>query len=224
MFLPYYTGVNSLGLSMHDYYSEIYKNEEYSEHYDFVVGHVGGPDALFEGSNDCISNLDKINTDRLCFGHIHTRSSNPSRYIGSVYACKKNENDDTRAAWLFDPLTKRWSEDLLPVFAKFIPVVYPEDLPTTNAVVPIYTILNCTSKELAKKRYGNIRLRKVVSTDYEVIGSGGDDISPTSTTRSMSLKDLFRDFTATQSPPLDDTVLKKCETLLSTAPTADTVF
>ena len=73
LFLPYYSGVNASGLSMHDFYSELYKTDEYSRHFDFVVGHVGGPDALFEGSNDCIDNLDKLDADRLCFGHIHTR-------------------------------------------------------------------------------------------------------------------------------------------------------
>ena len=58
LFLPYYSGVNASGLSMHDFYSELYKTDKYSRHFDFVVGHVGGPDALFEGSNDCIDNLD----------------------------------------------------------------------------------------------------------------------------------------------------------------------
>lgn len=224
LFLPYYSGVNSSGLSMHDFYSSLYKNDKYSRYFDFVIGHVGGPDALFEGSNDCIDNLDKLNTDRLCFGHIHTRSSNPRRYLGSVYACKKNENDNTRAAWLYDPKTKRWSEDRLPVFSEYLTVSYPEELPSTNAVVPIYTILNCTSTELAKKEYGNIRIRKVVSTPYEVVESGDSTTAPASSTRSMSLNDLFKDFVASQSPPLDSTVLKKCESLLTTASASSTLF
>lgn len=224
LFLPYYSGVNSLGLSMHDYYSQLYKLEEYSKHFDFVVGHIGGPDALFEGSNDCIDNLDKLHADRLCFGHIHTRSSNPNRYLGSVYACKRNENDDTRAVWIYDPANKSWSEDPLPVFAKYITVHYPDDLPTTNAKVPIYTILNCASSDLAKKRYGEIYIRKVVSTDYEVSETSKTPISPTSSTRLMSLENLFKDFIAAQSPPLDMSVLEKCESLLSTAATSTSVF
>lgn len=224
LFLPYFTGVNSLGLSMHDYYSELYKTDTCSKHYDFVVGHIGGSDALFEGSNDCIDNLDRINTDRLCFGHIHTRSANPERYLGSVYACKKNENDNTRAAWIYNPVSKRWSEERLPVFAEYLSVSYPEDLPATNAIVPIYTVLNCTSKDLAKKRYGNIRIRKVVATGYEITGSGKNSSAPTSSTRSMSLTDLFKDFITTQSPPLDDAVLKKCESLLESTATTNSIF
>lgn len=224
LFLPYYSGVNSSGLSMHDFYSSLYKNDRYSRYFDFVVGHVGGPDALFEGSNDCIDNLDKLSTGRLCFGHIHTRSSNPRRYLGSVYACKKNENDNTRAAWLYDPKTKRWSEDRLPVFSEYLTVSYPEELPSTNATVPIYTILNCASTELAKKEYGNIRIRKVVSTPYEVVESGDGTAAPASSTRSMSLNDLFKDFVASQSPPLDSTVLKKCESLLTATSASSTLF
>ena len=224
LFLPYYSGVNASGLSMHDFYSNLYKTDEYSKHFDFVVGHVGGPDALFEGSNDCIDNLDKLNTDRLCFGHIHTRSSNPRRYLGSVYACKKNENDNTRAAWLYDPITRCWSEDRLPVFSEYLTVSYPEELPITDALVPIYTILNCTSIELAKKEYGDIRIRKAVSTPYEIAESSDSTATPASSTRSMSLQDLFRDFVASQSPPLDETVLKKCEALLAASSTPGTIF
>ena len=224
LFLPYYSGVNASGLSMHDFYSNLYKTDEYSKHFDFVVGHVGGPDALFEGSNDCIDNLDKLNTDRLCFGHIHTRSSNPRRYLGSVYACKKNENDNTRAAWLYDPITRCWSEDRLPVFSEYLTVSYPEELPITDAIVPIYTILNCTSIELAKKEYGDIRIRKAVSTPYEIAESSDSTATPASSTRSMSLQDLFRDFVASQSPPLDETVLKKCEALLTASSTPGTIF
>ena len=224
LFLPYYSGVNASGLSMHDFYSNLYKTDEYSKHFDFVVGHVGGPDALFEGSNDCIDNLDKLNTDRLCFGHIHTRSSNPRRYLGSVYACKKNENDNTRAAWLYDPITRCWSEDRLPIFSEYLTVSYPEELPITDAIVPIYTILNCTSIELAKKEYGDIRIRKAVSTPYEIAESSDSTATPASSTRSMSLQDLFRDFVASQSPPLDETVLKKCEALLAASSTPGTIF
>lgn len=224
LFLPYYSGVNTSGLSMHDFYSNLYKTDEYSKHFDFVVGHVGGPDALFEGSNDCIDNLDKLNTDRLCFGHIHTRSSNPRRYLGSVYACKKNENDNTRAAWLYDPITRCWSEDRLPVFSEYLTVSYPEELPITDAIVPIYTILNCTNIELAKKEYGDIRIRKAVSTPYEIAESSDSTATPASSTRSMSLQDLFRDFVASQSPPLDETVLKKCEALLAASSTPGTIF
>lgn len=224
LFLPYYSGVNASGLSMHDFYSNLYKTDEYSNHFDFVVGHVGGPDALFEGSNDCIDNLDKLNTDRLCFGHIHTRSSNPRRYLGSVYACKKNENDNTRAAWLYDPITRYWSEDRLPIFSEYLTVSYPEELPITDAIVPIYTILNCTSIELAKKEYGDIRIRKAVSTPYEIAESSDSTATPASSTRSMSLQDLFRDFVASQSPPLDETVLKKCEALLAASSTPGTIF
>ena len=224
LFLPYYSGVNASGLSMHDLYSELYKTDKYSRHFDFVVGHVGGPDALFEGSNDCIDNLDKLDTGRLCFGHIHTRSSNPRRYLGSVYACKKNENDNTRAAWLYDPKTKRWSEDRLPVFSEYVTVSYPEELPSTNAVVPIYTILNCTSTELAKKEYGDIRIRKVVSTPYEITETNDSTMAPASSTRSMSLNDLFRDFVASQPSPLDEMVLKKCESLLAATSAPDTIF
>ena len=224
LFLPYYSGVNASGLSMHDFYSNLYKTDEYSKHFDFVVGHVGGPDALFEGSNDRIDNLDKLNTDRLCFGHIHTRSSNPRRYLGSVYACKKNENDNTRAAWLYDPITRCWSEDRLPVFSEYLTVSYPEELPITDAIVPIYTILNCTSIELAKKEYGDIRIRKAVSTPYEIAESSDSTATPASSTRSMSLQDLFRDFVASQSPPLDETVLKKCEALLAASSTPGTIF
>lgn len=224
LFLPYYSGVNASGLSMHDFYSNLYKTDEYSKRFDFVVGHVGGPDALFEGSNDCIDNLDKLNTGRLCFGHIHTRSSNPRRYLGSVYACKKNENDNTRAAWLYDPITRCWSEDRLPIFSEYLTVSYPEELPITDAIVPIYTILNCTSIELAKKEYGDIRIRKAVSTPYEIAESSDSTATPASSTRSMSLQDLFRDFVASQSPPLDETVLKKCEALLAASSIPGTIF
>ena len=224
LFLPYYTGVNELGLTMRDFYMSLPKTTEYSKHYDLLVGHIGGPDALFEGSGDCIDNLDTFNVDRICLGHIHTRTADPGKYLGSIYACKKSENDNTRAAWVYNTKTKDWTEDPLPIFSEFVTVNYPEDIPPSNALHPVYTILSCSSKDLAIKKYGNIHIRKVTSADYDVTSSSTGNSQPSTSTRTLSIRELFEDFAKNQTPPLDKEVLNRCFSLLESSSTNAPLF
>lgn len=168
LILPYYLGTNKYNLSMSDYYSDIPWNKNLSGKYDLVVGHFCGPEAMFPGSIDCVTNLDKINTKHLILGHIHTRYLSKERYIGSVFACKKNENDYTRAAIIIDDNNERFEEEL-PLFNEFLSVLYPNDLPESKALVPIYTVLNCGSIPIANVRYGDIFIRRVTTDKEEKI-------------------------------------------------------
>lgn len=168
LFLPYYLGTNEYNLSMSDYYSDIPWNKNLSGKYDLVVGHFCGTEAIFPGSTDYVKNLDKINAKHIILGHIHTRYLSRERYIGSVFACKKNENDYTRSAIIIDDNNNR-TEEPLPLFNEFLSVLYPEDLPESKAIVPIYTILNCGTIPIANVRYGDIFIRRVTTDKEEAI-------------------------------------------------------
>ena len=168
LFLPYYLGTNEYNLSMSDYYSDIPWNKRLTNKYDLVVGHFCGPEAIFPGSIDYVTNLDKINAKHIILGHIHTRYLSKERYIGSVFACKKNENDYTRSAIIIDDNNNRTEEEL-PLFNEFLSVLYPEDLPESKAIVPIYTILNCGTVPIANVRYGDIFIRRVTTDKEEAI-------------------------------------------------------
>ena len=213
LFLPYYWGTNEYDLTMVEYYSTIYKNKAFSNNYDLAVGHFSGEDVSFAGSVDCVKNLDKIKTKKLCLGHIHTRNVNPERYIGSVYAGRKNENDYTRAAWYYDG--KQWKEDKLPIFNEFLTVTYPNSLSESKALIPIYTILCCGNEKLARQKYGDrIFIRKVTSENVDVGVKKRGNNTEFESLKNIDIKELFKDFIKTQDPPLTPEVKIKCEEAL----------
>ena len=211
LMLPYFTGLNSDGLSMSELYSNIHTNPAFSNDYDAVVGHVCGEDTSFPGAADCIKNLDKL-SGRVCLGHIHTRFTNPSRYLGSIYAGNKTENDDTRAAWVLKE-DGSWYEDKLPVFNEFLTVTYPEKLPVSKAIVPIYTVLNCASENNAIQHYGKIYIRRTTLADKDIRSAkNANDDQNISNIRNLSTKQLFKEFIVSQA--FSKSVIDKCEALL----------
>lgn len=213
LILPYFSGLNDLGLTMKEYYSSIPFNRAFSNDYDLIVGHFSGDDVFFKEAPDCIQNLDNLK-GRVCLGHIHTREVNPDRYIGSVYAGKKTENDYTRAAWILDDQGS-WSEDPLPVFNEFISITYPNELPSSKAMTPVYTILNCGSEAVAKQKYGNIYLRRISSDciDFGLEKKLSLDRSFESI-REFNLRDLFEEFVKTSNLNLNEEVILRCRNIL----------
>lgn len=208
LILPYFTDHYKDKL-MNEYYSNLYK--EYKGPYDLVVGHFSGEDASFAGATDCIRNLDKINTKKICLGHIHTRITDPNKYIGSVYAGRKNENDSTRAAWYLDG--DNWKEDKLPIFTEYLVVTYPDPLPKSKALVPIYTILNCANESIAKKEYGDIYIRRVTIEKTDSTFNGGELDFEFSSLKNINAKELFREFIDNHNPPLSEEVKRECEAI-----------
>lgn len=215
LILPYFLGTNYDNLSMHDYYSNIYKDKHFSNDYDIVVGHFCGEDQVFPGNNDYVENLDKINTKHLILGHIHTRYVNPTRYIGSVFANKKSENDYTRSAIIIKDDNSR-EEDLLPVFNEFVSVIYPEELPSTKALVPIYSILNCSSETIAFVKYGGIFIKKVTNELTDFIAKRKTTLDRQfNSIKDIDVKELFKSFCKEQTPPVSSEIEKECLEILS---------
>lgn len=214
LMLPYFDDVNEYGFTMSDYYGSIYKNPKFSNDYDLVVGHFSGDDVSYEGSTDCVKNLKLIKTKKLCLGHIHTRETDPSKYIGSVFSNRKGENDNTRAAWVWDTINNTWSEEKLPVFSEFLQVTYPEDLPATDALVPIYTILNCGSERLAKERYGNIFIRRVRANLSDAVLKRMESSDNFLSLNQTNIGTLFTSFLKEKDPPLDEKVQEECKAAL----------
>lgn len=202
LFLPYYLNGST---PMNVRYSNLYKIKK---EYDLIVGHFSEPNTSFPGSIDCISNLDKIKTKKICLGHIHTRQQNPDIYIGSIYAGRKNENDNTRSAWYYDG---EWKEERLPIFSEFITVTYPNKLPESNALFPIYTILNCGNENLARKKYGNINIRRVTTDSSEIINKSELDFEFNSI-KNIDINTLFKDFK--EEKKLPEEVAFECEEAL----------
>ena len=178
LMLPYYLGTNSQGLSMTEFYSHLHEDPVYSKRHDLVVGHFCNEEFSFSGSSDTVLNVDKLQklNGKVCLGHIHTRAISPELFIGSVWACKKNENDPTRAAWIMDE-SGEWKEETLPIFCEYLEVSYPDPLPKSKSAIPIYTILNCASEQTARTQYGDIFIRKTVLSDREVKGNGASLVS-----------------------------------------------
>lgn len=204
--LPHYIpGPHELGMIEH--YSNAWNY--FTDEYDLVVGHFMEESMSF-GTSDAVLNLRKLRTRHICLGHVHTRT-NPEIYVGSVFPNRTNENDNSRAAVCFDSSGNR-SEYPLPVFCEYITVQYPNDLPRTNALVPIYTITNCTNEQIARLRYGDIHIRKLVRgldiASKSEYSTGNAELTQLDTAK------LFQDFLKAQDPPLPRAVAAICSTSL----------
>ena len=210
LFLPFFTR-NEKGKTMREVYSNLYKT--HIGPYDLTVGHFCEIKAGFKGAEDCIDNLEKLNSSRICLGHIHTRNADPNIYIGSIYARRRDEIDYSRAAWIYDENLKEWKEDPLPIFNTFLYVTYPDPLPKTEALVPIYTILNCGSEKVARQKYKDIYIRKcTIARSEETLEKKHYLDSEVSI--KIDIEDVFKAFCSSQKPPLPREVEDMCKTLL----------
>lgn len=217
LILPYYLGTNFDNQSMHDYYSNIYKNKHFKNDYDLVVGHFCGEDCIFPGNIDYAENLDKINTKHLILGHIHTRYNNPTRYIGSVFANKKSENDYTRSAIIIKDDNSRY-EYSLPLFNEFLAVTYPCTLPDTQAIVPIYTVLNCASEAVAFIKYGDIAIKRVTPDKVEQIPKRKTTLDRQfNMIKELDVTTLFKSFCKEQNPKIPFDIEQECLNMLGVA-------
>lgn len=193
--------------SMPEQYSAI--SDTFKDRYDLTVGHFMEETMSF-GASDAIKNISKLNTKHLCLGHLHTRSD-PRIYIGSVYANKVNEADSTRAAWIIDETGQR-SEDPLPTFCEYISVRYPDEPAKVTAKVVAYTISNCTSERLARRRYGEaIFIRKLINTLSTSASSQSSELEAADT---LDPSQLFREFVKARPESLDRRVATLCASLL----------
>lgn len=207
LMLPHYNAT-STQQPMVQRYSNLYKESQWQRHFDLLVGHFADNSVAYLNT-EAVWNLERLDVDIICLGHIHTRGSNPQRYIGSLFANRVNENADDRAAWIIDDGGKR--EEPLPKFSEFLLVRYPEPLPHSDALVPIYTVTNCSSEAVAKTLYGDIFIRKVIQ---ELSRS---ELSVASSALNLSDSDiveLFADFMRSQQPPIDRRVASVCVPLV----------
>lgn len=212
LFLPNFRGLNKTGLSMPDFYSNLDKNKLFKNDYDLVVGHFSDEDIPFGNSAEVVS-LKNIKTKKICLGHIHTRTISPEKYIGSVFAGKKSENDNTRAAWIWDG--QKWREEKLPVFNEFLSVTYPEDLPKSKALVPIYTVLGCSSEKIALEKYGDIFIRKTSRDFTEDVSKSLADFDENFTDiKNINIPQLFDSFVTSQGTSFSQNILARCKSII----------
>lgn len=213
LFLPYFRGLNSQGKTMREAYSNLYKEHK---KYNLVVGHFYEPTAAFEKTaSDVIDNLDKLDTNYICLGHVHTRNIRKDIYIGSVFASKKNENDSNRCSWELN--NHILTTTPLPIFNEFLAVSYPDNLPSSKALVPIYTILKCPSESVAKAKYGNIYIRRTTMADNESLFLEDNNFKD----QVLSIKnkdslELFKEFLSIQKSPYTRDIVNKCTKALET--------
>lgn len=207
LLLPYYR-VTGFQKSMQEVYSNLYQESKYKRHFDLVVGHFSETSITFV-SSDTVSNMDKLDADTICLGHIHQRI-NPDIYIGSIYANRVNENANDRAAWLISKEGK--TEDPLPNFIEFVTAKYPDELPTSNALTPVYTITNCSGEKVARELYGNIFIKATLK-NISGTSTFEDDLNSTDIL-DVKIPEIFKEFLQKQDPPLDRRVAKTCLSLL----------
>lgn len=215
LMLPYFLGTNSHKQTMHDFYSSIWNDKKFNKRYDLVVGHLCGSDCIFPGDTNYVDNLEKINADHVILGHVHTRSVNSKRYIGSIFANKKSENDKTRAAVIIRDDNSRY-EEKLPVFNEFIAINYPNELPKTDAIVPIYSVLSCASETVARVKYGDIFIRRTTPDISDYIPKRNVQLDMRlDSVQEMDVHEMFKSFCKNQTPPFSNLIEEDCFKMLA---------
>lgn len=213
--LPYFLGTNKHKQTMREFYSNLWNDNKFKKHYDLVVGHFCGSDCVFPGDTGYVDNLEKIDADHIILGHVHTRSVNPDRYIGSVFANKKSENDKTRAAVIIRDDNSRY-EERLPVFNEFIAFNYPNGLPESEAVVPIYSVLSCASETVARVKYGDIFIRRTTPDMSDFIPKRNVQLDvKLDSIQNMDLEEMFRSFCKSQSNQFGSEIEEDCLKMLA---------
>lgn len=208
LILPYKRKIGKY--TMKEYYENLPNNSKFKGHYQLVVGHFAMPDAGIKGAHDCIDL--KVPCDKLCLGHIHTRVA-PDHYIGSIYAGRKNENSNNRAAWVWNGSS--WIEENLPIFNEFLPAVYPLPLPRSEAIIPIYTICNCGSEAVARAQYGDIYIRRVTTESQDETNKKAEYLDKDLISlKNMNLDEVWDEFLKSQDPPLPVPVSDYCKSFL----------
>ena len=210
LMLPHFNGEDIDGFNMKESYSNLYKNPRYNKHYDFALGHFCCDDMPFAGS-EAISNLESMDIGKLVLGHIHTRNINPGRYLGSVFANKKSENDYNRAMLVIDGNSVQ--EYKLPIFNEFIDITYPNKTINVKSLVQIYTIYNCASESIARDYYGKDIFIKMVTKNESDIKKQDDTVYATDFTKVVDIKSSFDEYSKMVN--LNPEVDKECRNALN---------
>jgi len=108
-----------------------------------------------------------------------------------------------------------WKEEKLPLFNEYVTVTYPDELPKTRAIIPIYTILNCASEAVAKSKYGNIFIKRVTTESIDFSTQKKIDIDRQfSSIKEIDISELFDAYVKSQETPLDKSVIDDCKRFL----------
>jgi len=140
-------------------------------------------------------NVEYLNTDYWCFGHIH----NPSQqYQGSLVPNSVAESKQKRHLRIYTKNNNKTQEKLeyleKPI-SEYYSVKYPDPLPDVDAMVPIWTVYNCKSNAIAISQYGDIHIRNCIydlSLDKDAFNAFQEDVQKKS--GKVSIKILFEEF------------------------------
>lgn len=208
--MPHFNGVNSYNQNLVQFYSTLTEKKAYQEHYDLALGHFNCDDISF--GNQAVHDIEKLDADRVVLGHIHGRDRNPDRYLGSVFAGKVDENDNNRAMLVVDG--DSIEEYRLPKFNEFLSAYYPEELPKSDALVPIYKIYNCTSESIAREKYGNIFIQKTIRAESDVKINKSKVSFEQNFSSSLNIKDILRELLSNR-PDISQNAKNICNRIVS---------
>lgn len=126
--------------------------------YDLCITHVA--DTSLSSYPGTLIDLSKVKAKYWASGHVHTPSSH---YVGSVMPNSLAESGEKRQ---FRTYSKDKGENIVDIdeILGYYTVEFPNDIPSNlTAKIKVFTITSCTDEYVAKQRYGNIHVRKVVN-------------------------------------------------------------
>ena len=164
-----------------------------NQEYDVIFGHFMDTTRPPMGG---VINIEYLKTEYHCFGHDHSPSDH---YQGSLVAnsvAEAGQKKQIQTFFMKNGKVHRDIEIIKNPICDYYSVKFPEPLPDTTAIVPIWTIYNCKSESVAINHYGDIFIRNCVydlSLDKEALEAFGESISNKSTYK-VSILELFEEF------------------------------
>jgi DNA repair exonuclease SbcCD nuclease subunit len=166
LFLPY---IRTKGVNIDQFYETGLEPQFYSDHYDLLVGHVGGrEEGVMYGGVD----LSRFHYDAASLGHIHSRQARSKYrdvYVGSMAPFKINEELPTDLPRVIRQYHKKAGSQIqtigeieIPRFISFDTVEFPQKIvEPEDGRIHLYTALNCKNLYKARVFYEGHHVRGV---------------------------------------------------------------
>ncbi len=187
-----------------DYMKSAYENLPESiskDKYTAILGHFSDTSVPIPGLT---INIDYLNADNIILGHYHIPSSH---YIGSITPNSIKEAGYSNKLIYFSAEGIR-EDAIIDKISDYYTVIYPNDLPKTTSLVPIYSIYCCGSEASARDKYGNIYIHKcsLLSPGIEKKASSEIMSSGSSKVETLSIKELFEEWRHEQKAYSETTI------------------
>jgi calcineurin-like phosphoesterase family protein len=176
--------------------------------YDIIAGHFA--DTSSSATRGESIDISYLKATYRCMGHIHNPIS--TSYIGALVPNATSEANQLRGIRVYWKgacgYAEQRSEKLKTPLADYYEVRYPDPLPKTKALVPIWTIANCRDEAVARAQYGEDIFIRACTYDVTIDFTQFQRYTGAVATSTQSKKELIEEFLGESKEKLSENVQK----------------